>query len=476
MTAKFEKRGGRVFKTLTCKRSGRHQSKVDEDYRIRNRSSFKHNCPVSVRAREQKDGSWTLSHREAQFCTHNHEPGNASAFPEHRKLSEQQISTVASHYMGGIPPSRTVALLQQQDPDLNVYHHDIYNITAVMSRARRQNKSPPQAFIDVLDAEKIAGRIYFEWRADQAGHIAIFFIADTRSVQYLNQHPDILLLDCTYKTNKFDMPLLHVIGIDHHGNSFTVALCWLDSEISANYDEAIQHLVKLFQPQIWPSVIATDCEVALIEAIDKYFPAFRSKRALCYWHIAKCVTTKCKAFFSTIERWEGFLKGFNQVVFAKTQEEYEDILAEFKAEFHWNDGNPYSLLANATPEEQALVLDQELERQALVYVIGQWLVPYFKLIVHAWVDSFFHGGTTTTSAFEGSHAVLKRWYGKPTKQLIALYDSSKLAINDQLNEIASNHSSRALWTALLSNHPQDLSLRALQDEAAGGYYSTPERA
>jgi hypothetical protein len=49
---------------------------------------------------------------------------------------------------------------------------------------------------------------------------------------------------------------------------------------------------------------------------------------------------------------------------------------------------------------------------------------------------FFHGGTTVTSRLEGAHAVLKLWIGKPSKQLLALWDSTKLAINDQLNEIA----------------------------------------
>jgi hypothetical protein len=78
----------------------------------------------------------------------------------------------------------------------------------------------------------------------------MLFIADARSVEYLNKHPDVLLLDCTYKTNKFDMPLLDILGIDHHGNSFTIALCFLDQEVTENYKEAVQHLRALFQPGI----------------------------------------------------------------------------------------------------------------------------------------------------------------------------------------------------------------------------------
>jgi hypothetical protein len=67
-----------------------------------------------------------------------------------------------------------------------------------------------------------------------------------------------------------------------------------------------------------------------------------------------------------MERWEEFEKGFKEVVFAKTSEEYEDIRSEFKAEFHWNDGNPHITPSDATPAEQAIFLDQECEREALM--------------------------------------------------------------------------------------------------------------
>ena len=76
------------------------------------------------------------------------------------------------------------------------------------------------------------------------------------------------------------MPLLDIIGVDHYRNTFTVALCLLDREADANYNEAIQHLVKLFKPQVWPSVIVTDCKLAQINALDKHFPALRTKRVL----------------------------------------------------------------------------------------------------------------------------------------------------------------------------------------------------
>jgi hypothetical protein len=193
------------------------------------------------------------------------------------------------------------------------------------------------------------------------------------------------------------MLFLDILSVDNIGNSFSVGFCFLDQEVKENYDEAIRHVQFLFNPGIWPSVIATDCEAALITAIDCHFLAIRSKRVLCYWYILKCILTNCKANFGTAERWEEFSKAFRDVVYVKTEDEYNDILSEFKDDFHWNDGNLYIPFFYATSSQIQETTDMELERQALVYVLGQWLVPYYQYIVYVWVDQFFYCNTIITS-------------------------------------------------------------------------------
>jgi hypothetical protein len=231
------------------------------------------------------------------------------------------------------------------------------------------------------------------------------------------------------------MPLLHVLDVDHHGNSFTIPLCFLDQEVTENYAEAVEYLRGLYDPGNWPSVVATDCEPALISAVLTHFPAIQTKHVLCYWHISKCLLTNCKALFGTMERWEEFMQFFQKVVFSKTEDEYEDLLEEFKTEFNWNDGNPHLATPNSTPDEIQDLTTKDLERQALEYTLGQWLTPYKHEIVHAWTDRHFHCGTTTTSRLEGAHAVLKRWIGGSSKDLTRVWEATKLAIDDQLNEI-----------------------------------------
>lgn len=124
------------------------------------------------------------------------------------------------------------------------------------------------------------------------------------------------------------MPLLDILAVDGLNQGFTVAICLLDQETRKDYKWAIKHLRKLFQPGIWPSVIVTDCEEALIQAVDKRFPLIRTKMILCYWHASCNVVKRCKQYFETEERWEEFMKGFKRCVYAKTEEEFEDIVNE----------------------------------------------------------------------------------------------------------------------------------------------------
>ena len=125
-------------------------------------------------------------------------------------------------------------------------YYNIYNATTVFLRVKRQRLSLLKALITRLKAEKAEGKIQFEYQRDSRDYISMLFLADIRSVEYLNQYPDILLLDCTYKTNKFDMPLLYALGVDNYRNSFTIALCFLNQEIEENYDEAVRFLHILF--------------------------------------------------------------------------------------------------------------------------------------------------------------------------------------------------------------------------------------
>jgi hypothetical protein len=69
----------------------------------------------------------------------------------------------------------------------------------------------------------------------------LFYIHPT-AIELWKKHPDCLLLDCTYKTNRFNMPLLNVCRVTGKNKTPQLALCFLSGEKNVNYKWALKQL------------------------------------------------------------------------------------------------------------------------------------------------------------------------------------------------------------------------------------------
>jgi len=86
--------------------------------------------------------------------------------------------------------------------------YDIYNLNASFKREQRHGLSANNALITHLKNNHIHFKINIT-PENQTHHL---FIAYPQSIQLAQTNQDVVLVDNTYKTNKFDMPLLHMIG------------------------------------------------------------------------------------------------------------------------------------------------------------------------------------------------------------------------------------------------------------------------
>jgi hypothetical protein len=91
-------------------------------------------------------------------------------------------------------------------------------------------------------------------------------------VELLKKYPDVLLLDCTYRTNKFKMPLLNIAGTTCLDKNYHTAFCFLVKEEEGDYVWALEQLQDLFEPGMVMSAVVTDREIAVINACRQVFP------------------------------------------------------------------------------------------------------------------------------------------------------------------------------------------------------------
>lgn len=68
------------------------------------------------------------------------------------------------------------------------------------------------------------------------------FWAHPASVDILHAFPSVLIMDCTYKTNRYGLPLLEVVGVTCTNLTFLVVFIYMEAEHEENYTWAMEKL------------------------------------------------------------------------------------------------------------------------------------------------------------------------------------------------------------------------------------------
>ncbi|KAL8539394.1 hypothetical protein ACS0TY_001135 [Phlomoides rotata] len=139
--------------------------------------------------------------------------------------------------------------------------------------------------------------VHYGRRCSKTNMLNELFFAHPVSLNLVRSFPKVLLIDCTYKTNRYRLPYLEIVGVTSTRMTFCVASVYFLAEKEKNYQWALGILRDLLGDVSLPTVIITNREKALMNAIATKFP--ESKHFLCTWHIDRNVLAKCKGDFNS---------------------------------------------------------------------------------------------------------------------------------------------------------------------------------
>jgi len=194
-------------------------------------------CPFALTITRTAIG-WQV---EVQDPTHNHGAfAHPAALPHYRQRTEETKKTIADISASSIAPSKILTSLLKKDITISL--RDIYNERQLNKKQLLDGLTPVQALLKALNehgGDDLESKYYFAHKEDDSNHLKYLFFAHSESLKYLQKNPDVLLLDCTYKTNKFKMPFLHAVGVDNSGQNFELAYCFLPGETEDDYNFVI---------------------------------------------------------------------------------------------------------------------------------------------------------------------------------------------------------------------------------------------
>ncbi|KAK7351942.1 hypothetical protein VNO77_11730 [Canavalia gladiata] len=258
---------------IACSRFG---SKRDSGTTINPRPCIKTDCKAGMHMKKKLDGKWIIYNFVKE---HNHELCPDDFF-RGRNL---QTSNVACQKKG------VQLALNEGDVQMMIDYF-----------VSRQSENP--SFFYAIDL-------------DQNKHLRSVFWVDTKGrLDYQNFH-DIVLIDTFYMKNKYKIPFVPIVGVNHHFQYILIGCALVGEETVSAFIWLMRTWLKAMS-DLTPKVIITDQEKFLKEAVVEVFPDTR--HCFCLWHIL-CKITKNLDYI--INEHNNFMGKFDKCIHHSCSEE-----------------------------------------------------------------------------------------------------------------------------------------------------------
>jgi hypothetical protein len=155
---------------------------------------------------------------------HNHPPtSDPQAHFKNHKLTDKKFEQVKNLSLSGLKPSDKN---HSANKPLLATKGTIHVAKQKVEEQSLQGLSP----IVHLNKQLTFSNYTTHLKVDSGGNLKALFFIHSLSLELLSCYHTVLFLDCTYKTNKYNMPLLHIAGVSVNNKTFYAAFCFLDEE------------------------------------------------------------------------------------------------------------------------------------------------------------------------------------------------------------------------------------------------------
>jgi len=189
-----------------------------------------------------------------------------------------------------VKPSNILLTLKQNNEDNVTTIKQLYNARYTYKRSLRGSRTELQQLMMLLECDN-----YIHWSRchEYSEVVSDIFWTHPDSVKLLKAFSIVVLMDNTYKTNKYRLSLLEIVGVTSTGLTFSVAFVLLSTERENNFIWTLQRLKGLlFRGDVYPQVIVSDRDLALMNAISVGFP--EATNILCRFHMNKMLKPNVK--------------------------------------------------------------------------------------------------------------------------------------------------------------------------------------
>ncbi|KAH6838048.1 hypothetical protein C2S53_019171 [Perilla frutescens var. hirtella] len=283
----FRKSSEVRMKSFLCHCEGKPDCKRSTD-RIANyrKQQRRTGCLARLRIIRTLEGPWRVS----KFVKgHNHElvdPDQSYLLRSVRNLTAAKANVVEAFQEAGISISQSHRYMAKEAEGVQNVGFTKKDAYDHVRRVKMQSRLPSEDAMALHEyfQKKALVEPGFYWSAmlDNEGRFLNFFIRDTHSTMDYECFGDVLSVDTTFKTNKYDLICAPFVGINHHRSNVLFGIAFMSDETTASFEWLFQMFLDAMQEKE-PAIIFFDQCQTLMNAIDCCFHSVSHR--LCQWHV-----------------------------------------------------------------------------------------------------------------------------------------------------------------------------------------------
>src|SRR3954464_13395214 len=219
----------KAFVVLNCERGGSYVQSI-RVLKHEDTGSRKCGCPFKLCATRRVDDLWRLT----VICgIHNHALDvKLHGHPMACRLSREERNVISDLTIVKVAPRNILADLKRKKPDSISNIKQIYNERHNLKVLNMGPRSEMQQLLKLLGDNNYVSS--FRTSEDKVT-VHDIFCTHPESIKLFNTFPTVLVMDSTYKTNKYRLPLLEIVAVTSTDKTYSVGFAFLECEKEENF-------------------------------------------------------------------------------------------------------------------------------------------------------------------------------------------------------------------------------------------------
>ncbi|XP_073138067.1 protein FAR1-RELATED SEQUENCE 5-like [Henckelia pumila] len=186
----------------------------------------------------------------------------------------------------GISVANAVSYMEneaQGSQNLGFIRKDAYDhLTRLKKHTKVENGDASALLHYFINKSNTESQFYWNVQLDDDNRVMNFFFRDYRCLVDYEYFGDVLSVDTTYRTNRYNLICAPFVGINHHRQNVMFGLAFMSDETEISFEWLFRTFLDSMNGK-QPETVFTDQCQAMMNAICTVFPCAHHR--LCQWHI-----------------------------------------------------------------------------------------------------------------------------------------------------------------------------------------------